>query len=177
MKKKKRNVFWKVFSSVFFGVFLPAGAHLRWNEGRSRGLEPAEWTPPLPLPPGTSFTVIRGEVGSTHTSKFRNQPDQEEAKRLKKLGGEIDTCERLRGRRKQLANPSSGICQRAHTPACAAGSLLPAWRTSLMVVPVITSDRSDKIPAVLEEFGESPGERQRSVGSFRSWGGNKQRFP
>lgn len=39
-----------------------------------------------------------------------------------------------------------------------------------MVVPVITSDRSDKIPAVLEEFGESPAERRRSVGSFRSWG-------
>lgn len=128
MKKKKRNVFWKVFSSVFFSVFLPAGAHLRWNEGRSRGLEPERLggvDPPLPPPPGTSFTVIRGEVGSTHTSKFRNQPDQEEAKRLKKLGGEIDTCERLRGRRKQLANPSSGICQRAHAPACAAGPLLP----------------------------------------------------
>lgn len=39
-----------------------------------------------------------------------------------------------------------------------------------MVVPVSTSDRSDKIPAVLEEFRESPGERQRSVGSFKTWG-------
>lgn len=42
-----------------------------------------------------------------------------------------------------------------------------------MVVLVITSDRSDKIPAVLEEFGESLGERRRSVGSFRSWGGKQ----
>lgn len=61
-EKKKRNVLWKVFSSVFFSVFLPAGAHLRWNEGRSRGLEPERLggvDPPLPPPPGTSFTVMR----------------------------------------------------------------------------------------------------------------------
>lgn len=49
-----------------------------------------------------------------------------------------------------------------------------------MVVLVITSDQSDKISVVLEEFGESPGERRRSVGSFRSWeetsGGFLERF-